>query len=109
MGHAIVVDWRGVWWIEGLTGFLRLNLACNLLFGANNLFRLSGPVCGDLGDRSAGGPGDAELLSQLCVDSCEHILVVLQEAAYVFAALTDALALVAVPRTALVDDVVQHR
>src|ERR1700761_5435896 len=52
---------------------------------------------------------DPQLLTQLAVDPPENLLVLLEEAAHILASLPDALAAVAIPRSALLHDVVQHR
>src|SRR6185437_8521613 len=51
---------------------------------------------------------ETELLAQLAIHASEHILVLLEEATHIFAALADAFALEAVPCAALLDDIVQH-
>src|ERR1700727_1923243 len=81
----------------------------NLFFAAHNFLRLSGTF--DRNRRNIGRSDacDAQLLAKFSIDAGEDFLVVLEEGANVFAALSDTLALVAVPSAALVDDVVQYR
>src|ERR1035441_144168 len=57
---------------------------------------------------SHGRRTNAHLLAQFRVDAREHVLVLLQEATHILAALPDALALEAVPGAALVHDAVGH-
>ena len=52
---------------------------------------------------------DPQLLTQFRIDARERVLVLLQVAANIFTALPNALALVAVSRARLVDDIVQNR
>jgi hypothetical protein len=54
-----------------------------------------------------GGGADAQLLPDLRVELGEDVRVILEEATDVFAALADALAIVAVPGAGFLDDVVQ--
>src|SRR5215472_10044677 len=52
---------------------------------------------------------DPQLLTQFAVHPREDLFVLLQEVPHVFASLPDALTAVAVPRAALLHDIVQHR
>src|SRR5271168_3127558 len=84
-------------------------LSRKLLLAADNFLRLSRPIRGNLRDWSATSASNPELLSQLGIHAAKDLLVFLQEVPYILAPLPNALALVAVPRAALVHDIVQHR
>jgi hypothetical protein len=83
----------------------------DLLFASNNFLRLGRSISRNRRNITDCGTSarNAQLLPQLRVHTGKDVLVLLQEGADVLAALSDALALVAVPCAALVDDVVEHR
>ena len=74
----------------------------------DHIRRLFSAVCGCGRNFSFVERLDAELLAKLTIDAAEDVLVLLEEGTDVLAALTDALALEAVPGAGLVDDIVQH-
>src|SRR5665213_1801026 len=73
------------------------------LYCSNGLFLA---VLGNRGDVSLSERLDAQLLAKLGIDAREGFLILLEVAAHVFASLPDTFALIAVPRTRLVDDVI---
>src|ERR1700733_2096039 len=83
-----------------------------LLLCSNGLLGCDRAVGWDLWNRRRfdgfGGGADAQLLPNLRVELGEDVGVVLEEGADVFAALADAVAVIAVPGAGFLDNVVQH-
>src|ERR1035437_800149 len=75
---------------------------CFLSLSLHNFLRRSSPIHRNRRNlRGHSRCANSQLLAQLTVDPRKHVLVFLQEAAHILAALPDAFALKAVPRAAL--------
>src|ERR1700753_433154 len=82
--------------------------ACRLALRLDDFLRLFRTIIGSGRHIAVIRGFDAQLLAELRIDAREGVFVLLQVTAHIFAALSDALALIAVPRTRLIDDIVQN-